>query len=290
MVKLFVCANCFIEPLRKLSTYTASPLFDLAIRLYVSWIFFSIGTIKFGAYLNGDITQAGSELAGNIPFDLFVPNMDASLATHICMFTALILPVFLAIGLFARFAAAGLLIMMAVVFYNNPDINVFGAVLMLVMTGSLFLKGPGFFSMDHLVVSALRARSAVMPGFKAQIGLEDVDTDLPGHEASGRFMRALATGFWYTIIGMGIVHFIGAVLTLIPGVDLTPAMVTNMFSRATPDTALVGYILAIIYAYVLGVIYAVTSQKLDVVYTIKKSVLWALLSGVVFMLLHYILI
>lgn len=296
MVKFLVCANHFIEPLRKLSAYTASPLFDLAMRLYISWFFFSSGLVKLDAIINGNFSDVVEKFDSWYPVVIGGTKLDPSLAAVLGTFGELFFPILLALGLFGRLGAAGLLVMSIMItfftestmFFEGPVF--FESVVLFVITGSLFLKGPGIFSLDHLLVSALRARSAVMPGFKAQIGLEDVDTDLPGHESSGRYMRAVATGFWYTIIGLGLVHFMGAVLTLIPGIDLTPAMVTNMFSRATPETALAGYSLAVVYAYVLGFAYAITSQKMDIVYTLKKSVLWALLSGAAFMILHYALI
>ena len=292
MIRTLVQLNNTLEPVRKLLSYTASPLFDLALRLYISWFFFSAGLIKLNAALNGNFQDVVEKFDNWYPVVIGGTKLDPTLAAFLGTFGEIVLPILLAIGLFSRFAALGLLVQAAVItfftqstlFFEGPVF--FESLVMFIVTGALFLKGPGFFSLDHILVSALRARSAAMPGFKTQIGLEDLDTDLPGHESSGRFVRAIATGFWYTIIGMGILHFIAAVVDLVPAISLKSFMVVDMFSKTTPDTALAGYIFAIIFAYAAGVLYAVLSKKSSVVFTFQKAGIWVAGTGLLFMILH----
>ena len=290
MIKLAVTLNNGIEPLRKLSSYTAAPLFDLAIRLYVSWFFFKAGLIKFSSFWAGDFSSVIEKFELWYPVNLLGTQWDPVFSAYASLFGELLLPILLALGLFSRFAALGLVIMTAVITFGTTNAVFFESVMLFVITGSLFLKGPGFFSLDHLLVSFLRARSAVMPDFQAQIGLHEVDTDLPGHERSGRFVRAIATGFWYTVIGIVALHCLASIITLIPGIDLTSAMITHIFSMTTPQTALAGYFLAIVYSYITGIVYAFASQKMDVVFTFKKIGIWIVGSGIIFMLLHLALV
>lgn len=296
MLKATIHINNALEPVRKLLQITASPLFDLAMRFYIGWFFFSSGLVKWNSFVNGNFENVVNKFDSWYPVIIGGTKLDPTLAAYAGMAGELILPLLLFVGLFGRFAALGLVVMSAMItfftestmFFEGPVF--FESVVMFVVTGMLFIKGPGFISLDHVLVSALRARSAAMPDFKTQIGLEEPESDLPGHEASGRVVRSLATGFWYTLGGLTILHILGGLISLIPGIDISSVMIINMFSRSTPETAMTGYILAVIYAYITGSIYAITSLKMDVVYTLRKSAIWALGTGLLFMILYALII
>lgn len=286
MLKFLIQLNNGIEPLRALSIYTAAPLFDLAIRLYIAWFFFSSGLIKAGGILGGNFAGVVEQFEFFYPVSLFGYAMDPAVAAVAATLGEIILPILLAIGLFGRFAAFGLMIISAVITFGTDNAVFFESVVLFVITGSLAFKGIGFISLDHLLVSFLRGRHAAAFDFRERIGLDEIKSDIPGHEPAGRFIRTMATGFWYTIFGIGVLHFLAAIVTLIPGVDLSGAMIVNMFSKTTPDGALAGYLNAIIYAYILGLGYAVTSLKFDVVYSFRKSLVWVVASGLIFMVLY----
>lgn len=292
MLKAAICTNNALEPVRKLFQITASPLFDVAMRFYIGWFFFSSGLVKWNDFINGNFSNVVEKFDSWYPVVIGGTKLDPTFAAYAGMLGELILPVLLFAGLFGRFAAFGLLIMATMItfftestmFFEGPVF--FESVVMFVITGMLFIKGPGFISLDHILVSALRGRSAAMPDFKTQIGLEEPESDLPGHEASGRVVRALATGFWYTLFALAILHVLAGLLTFIPGLDLSAGMITNMFTAKMPETALTGYVLSIIYAYIAGTLYAVTSLKMDVVYTLRKSAIWAFSAALIFMVLY----
>ena len=286
MISVLVTTNNVIEPLRRLSAYTASPLFDLFLRLYVSWFFFNAGLIKLSATLNGEFSSVVEKFDWIYPVTLFGTQLDPTTAAIGSLFGEIALPILLALGLFSRFAAIGLFIMTAVIQFGT-DVGVLNeSILLFVMSGSLFLKGPGFFSLDHLFVSILRARSAVMPSLGQQLGLWDIQSDIPGHEASGRFVRALATGFWYTIIGLGLLHLLVALIDLIPAISISPFVIVDVFSRISPETALLGYCLAIAFSFITGLIYAVLSLKHNVVFTPQKSIGFGIGTALLFMIFY----
>lgn len=290
MLKFCMTVNNGIEPLRKLSTYTAAPLFDLAIRLYTAWFFFKSGLIKFGAFANGDFNSVIGKFTDFYPVELFGHAWDPTISAYGAMAGELILPVLLALGLFGRFAAFGLMIMVAVITFGTDNAVFFESLVLFVMTGTLFLKGVGFFSLDYILVNFLRARSATIPKFAQQLGLVDIDTDILGHEKSGRFIRGWATGFWYNIFAGGVLLLIINIINLIPGLDLSSLMVTDIFARTSPDTILCGYVWGIVIAYLSGLFYAITSKKLNMVYTPKKSALFAIISAIIFIIFHAIAI
>ncbi len=119
-----------------------TPLFDLAIRLFIGEIFFRAGVLKI------------SDWASTL--DLFhyvyaVPVVPPHLAAVGGTAGELLLPVFLVLGLGGRFAALGLSVMNVVAAISFPDISdlglrdhfLWGALLLT----SLF-HGPGRISLD----------------------------------------------------------------------------------------------------------------------------------------------
>lgn len=119
-----------------------APLFDLALRLYVAWVFFRSGLVKIQ---NWDATLYLFENEYAVPF--LPPEIAAYLGTA----AELTLPVFLALGLGTRFAALALFLFNAVAVLSYPELSPAGikdhmlwGALMLV---TLF-HGPGKLSLD----------------------------------------------------------------------------------------------------------------------------------------------
>lgn len=137
--------DCALEPLRKLADYAGAPLYDLAARLYVAYVFFNSGLGRLDSYLDG----RWDEQIFLFDFEHPVPGIPPEIAAPITMIGELILPVLLALGLFGRFGAAGILIMTAVIefTYQHSTHHILWAFL----AGTIFVKGPGPLSVDHLI-------------------------------------------------------------------------------------------------------------------------------------------
>lgn len=128
-----------------------TPLFDLALRLYVAEVFFRAGWLKIANW------------SGTL--DLFryvyqVPVLPPELAAVMGTAGELGLPVLLVLGLGGRFAAAGLSVVNAMAAISFPDISdlglqdhvLWGALLLV----SLF-HGPGRWSVDAWLKRSGRA-------------------------------------------------------------------------------------------------------------------------------------
>ena len=137
-------ATGFIKPVYRLLDYL-SPLSILAMRLWVAWVFFKSGMLKYNSW---DSTMYLFENEYDVP--IFSPEIAAVMGTA----AELTLPILLAFGLAGRFGAIALFLfnIMAVVSY--PDLNaaglrdhqVWGLMLLVPM-----LMGPGKLSVDHLL-------------------------------------------------------------------------------------------------------------------------------------------
>jgi len=143
-------ADEMLNPLRNIADKLGAPLFDLMIRLYMAQIFFHSGWLKLQNLLNDDWGSTLFQFEEVSP----VPGIPAGIAAAMAMFGELVLSSMLALGLFARFAAAGLLVMTLVIQFAVPasyglqnDIHYFWMLLFL----SVFIKGPGTLSADHFV-------------------------------------------------------------------------------------------------------------------------------------------
>lgn len=119
-----------------------TPVFDLAIRLYVASVFFRSGWLKLSDW---DSTLVLFENEYQVP--LLSPNMAAVMGTG----GELVLPVLLVLGLAGRFGAAGLFVVNLVAVLSYPDLSDLGradhllwGVLLLVS----LLHGPGRISLD----------------------------------------------------------------------------------------------------------------------------------------------
>ncbi len=144
-----------IEPLRKISTTFLSPVLDVAIRLYMANIIFVSGRLKLNNYLNDDWGSTVFLFEEIHP----VPYISADIAAVAATAGEIILPVLLALGLFGRFAAAGLLVMVAVIQFGvHPDYGMQNNehYLWMLLLGVPFFKGVGTFSLDALILKFIR--------------------------------------------------------------------------------------------------------------------------------------
>ncbi len=142
--------DTLIEPLRGLAGCIASPLFDLGARLYLGHAFFSSGLLRFKDWQNGNFSNQVFLFELEHP----VPGLDPTAAAYLTTGAEIILPIMLVLGLFGRFAAAGLLAMTAVIefTYGHFDVHILWAFL----AGMIFLKGPGKLSLDTLILKWIR--------------------------------------------------------------------------------------------------------------------------------------
>ena len=133
-----------------LSDRFLSPVLDLAIRLWMAWIFFPSGWSKFMNYVNGDWGATVYLFKDVHPIPGVSPEIAAVMGTG----GEVILSVLLALGLAGRFAAAGLLVMTITIQYLVPPeyelMNDMHYLWMLLLAVPL-VKGPGMLSLDHLL-------------------------------------------------------------------------------------------------------------------------------------------
>lgn len=119
-----------------------APLFDLALRLYVAWVFFRSGLVKTQSW---DATLYLFENEYEVPF--LPPELAAWLGTA----AELTLPVFLALGLGTRFFALALFVFNAVAVISYPELSPAG-LKDHILWGALMLvaifHGPGKLSLD----------------------------------------------------------------------------------------------------------------------------------------------
>ncbi|MCI5060135.1 MAG: DoxX family protein [Alphaproteobacteria bacterium] len=140
-----------LEPLRKIANCVGSPLFDLLARAYVGLIFFKSGQSRFDSFLNGTWEDQIFLFSEEHP----VPGIPGEIAAVMATGGELILPVLLVLGLFGRFAAAGLLVMTATIeftYLHSTD-----HILWAFLLGMIFIKGAGKLSLDHLLIRKLRS-------------------------------------------------------------------------------------------------------------------------------------
>ncbi|MED5621322.1 DoxX family protein [Ideonella sp. BN130291] len=128
------------------------PLAQLAARLYVAQVFFLSGLTKIRDW---DTTIA------LFTDEYKVPLLPPALAAFMGTGGELVLPVLLVLGLFGRFAAAGLTVLNIVAALSLPDITE-AALQQHVFWGSLLLGlllwGPGRWSVDGLLGERFRGR------------------------------------------------------------------------------------------------------------------------------------
>jgi len=122
-----------------------TPLFDLAVRLGLAWIFWKSGLTKIQSW---DSTVLLFEYEYAVP--LLPPAVAAFLGTAV----ELSMPVLLTLGLAARFAAFVLFAFNIIAVVSYPSLSIIG-IADHVWWGALFLipifRGPGTISVDHLI-------------------------------------------------------------------------------------------------------------------------------------------
>lgn len=142
--------NARLTPLQKCADKILSPFLDLAIRLFMANIFFKSGWLKFQSFLNDDWASTVYLFQDIHP----VPGIPAELAAVMGTAGELGLSVMLALGLFGRFGAVGLIIMTAVIQFAvpasyeiaNPDHYMW-----MLLLAVILVKGSGMISIDHLI-------------------------------------------------------------------------------------------------------------------------------------------
>jgi len=142
--------NGMIEPLRSIADTVGAPLWDLAARVYLGWVFFKSGMLRFKDWLNGSFDNQV------FLFDLEhpVPGLPAELAAYVTTVGELILPILLIIGLFGRVGAVGLLIMTLVIEFTY--IHATDHILWMFLAAAIFIRGPGMLSVDHFLLKWIR--------------------------------------------------------------------------------------------------------------------------------------
>lgn len=127
-----------------------TPLFDLALRLYVAEVFLRSGWLKIADWSS---TLVLFENEYQVP--LLSPGLAAVLGTA----GELGLPLLLALGLAGRFGAAGLFVVNLMAVLSYPDLSDLGRAdhllwgIMLLMT---VFHGPGRLSLDHFLEQRCR--------------------------------------------------------------------------------------------------------------------------------------
>lgn len=128
----------------------ASPVFDVAVRLFIASVFFKSGLTKIKDW---DITV--SLFADEYQVPVLPPEIAAFLGTTF----ELTMPVFLALGLGARLAALPLLGMACVIQFvlgaANPDYDNPMHFYWMFLLGMIIVKGPGPISLDGLMRARL---------------------------------------------------------------------------------------------------------------------------------------
>lgn len=142
--------NSAIDPLRALADKIGSPVWDLGARLFLGWSFFRSGQLRFKDLINGNFDNQIFLFELEHP----VPGIDPTVAAYASTFAEVFLPLLLLFGLFSRFAAAGLLVMTAVIEFTY--IHATDHILWAFLAAAILVKGPGLFSVDHFLVKGLR--------------------------------------------------------------------------------------------------------------------------------------
>ena len=150
MIKFAQTIDNTLIPLRKIATNIGAPVFDLAARLYLAYAFWTPGMIRFNDWKNGNFDNQIFLFELEHP----VPGLPPEIAAYSAMLGELTLPVLLVLGLFSRFAAAGILVMTAIIEFTY--ISVTDHILWAFLAASIFIKGGGLLSADYWIVKTLR--------------------------------------------------------------------------------------------------------------------------------------
>ncbi len=148
MQRTFQSIDRMINPLRNFATIIAQPILLLSIRVFMAWIFFKSGMLKFGTWQNGNFDSTIYLFDEIHP----VPGLDPTLAAYAATGAEVILPVLLALGLFSRFTAAGLITMtMTIQYLIAGDFYLNEHNYWMLLLAVPFIVGPGRLSADALL-------------------------------------------------------------------------------------------------------------------------------------------
>ncbi len=148
-----------IDPLRAIADKIGAPLLYLAIRLYMAQIFFQSGWLKFNNFRNGDWGSTVYLFQDVHP----IPGVPANIAAVAGTTGELVLSGLLTLGLFGRFAAAGMIAMTLVIQFIVPasyEIANPEHYYWMLLLAVILIKGPGMISADYFLCRWLRRRGA----------------------------------------------------------------------------------------------------------------------------------
>ena len=148
-----------IDPLRAIADKIGAPLLYLTIRLYMAQIFFQSGWLKFNNFRNGDWGSTVYLFQDVHP----IPGVPANIAAVAGTTGELVLSGLLTLGLFGRFAAAGMIAMTLVIQFIVPasyEIANPEHYYWMLLLAVIFIKGPGMISADYFLCRWLRQRGA----------------------------------------------------------------------------------------------------------------------------------
>jgi putative oxidoreductase len=143
-------AEC-LAPLKNFAEAKLTPVVLLAMRLYVAWQFFKSGRLKLGYVLNDQLDTLYSlfETTYKVPF------LPTKIAAWMGMCGELGLSTLLALGLFARFGALGLIFMSGLVYYVEAyNLDAAGSTradYWALICALIAVHGPGKLSLDALL-------------------------------------------------------------------------------------------------------------------------------------------
>lgn len=128
-----------------------SPAVDLAIRLYIAWIFFKSGLLKI---------QSWESTLMLFEYEFAVPLLSTEMAAYLGTAAELVLPVLLALGLAGRFAALSLFLFNIVAVISYPDLSDVGRqhhIYWGMLLAMLAVHGPGLLSADGWLARRCKA-------------------------------------------------------------------------------------------------------------------------------------
>lgn len=128
-----------------------SPAVDLAIRLYIAWVFFKSGLLKI---------QSWESTLALFEYEFAVPLLSPAVAAYLGTAAELGLPVLLALGLAGRFAALALFAFNVIAVISYPDLSDVGRQHHLywgMLLAMLAVHGPGRLSADGWLAHRCKA-------------------------------------------------------------------------------------------------------------------------------------
>lgn len=140
-----------LAPARQFLEQAVAPVSDLLLRWVMAWVFFSSGWIKLDYLLSGKWDTVLYLFEEEHP----VPFLPVEVAAMMGTAAETVLPALLAVGLFGRLAALGLMgVTLVIVSTGIAPLTLQGQLehlLWIAALGALLVRGPGKISLDYLV-------------------------------------------------------------------------------------------------------------------------------------------